>query len=98
MLSMRDQIDSDMTFYIYATIEFIEAALKESGGKAKVLIHCYKVRNALLRNYPCFQGISRSAAILAGYLMWKKQISDTEALEVIREKRGFVDPNLGFVG
>lgn len=45
-----------------------------------------------------FQGNSRSAAILAGYFMWKKGMTDTEAIEFIRQKRGFIDPNLGFVG
>lgn len=40
---MRDQIDSDITFYMYATIEFIENAIKESDGKAKILVHCFKV-------------------------------------------------------
>ncbi len=43
MLSMRDQIDSDITFYMYATIEFIENVLKKSNGKAKILVHCFKV-------------------------------------------------------
>ena len=43
MLSMRDLIDSDITFYLYATIHFIENALKKSDGKAKILLHCYKV-------------------------------------------------------
>jgi hypothetical protein len=30
--------------------------------------------------------------------MWKKGISYTEALDFIRQKRGFIDPNLGFIG
>lgn len=42
-LSMRDQVDCDITFYSYATIEFIEEALKETNNQAKILIHCYKV-------------------------------------------------------
>lgn len=48
MLSMRDQIDSDITFYMYATIEFIENALKKSQGKAKILVHCFKVSHISL--------------------------------------------------
>jgi protein-tyrosine phosphatase len=42
-LSMRDQVDSDITFYLYAVIEFIEEALRESSHKAKILVHCFKV-------------------------------------------------------
>ena len=30
--------------------------------------------------------------------MWKKSISSNEAFAYIREKRGFIDPNIGFVG
>ena len=30
--------------------------------------------------------------------MWKKGLTYTEAIEFIRAKRGFIDPNLGFVG
>ena len=30
--------------------------------------------------------------------MWKKGLTYQEAIEFIREKRGFIDPNLGFVG
>lgn len=51
MLSMRDQIDSDITFYLYATIDFIENAIKESEGKAKILVHCFKVKNKQLKNF-----------------------------------------------
>lgn len=42
-LSMRDQVDSDITFYLYAVIEFIEEALRESSHNAKILVHCFKV-------------------------------------------------------
>ena len=30
--------------------------------------------------------------------MYKKGLSDSEAIEYIRLKRGFIDPNIGFVG
>lgn len=34
----------------------------------------------------------------AGYLMWKKGLTEQEAIEFIRMKRGYIDPNIGFVG
>ena len=30
--------------------------------------------------------------------MWKKGLTDSEAIELVRLKRGFIDPNIGFVG
>ena len=84
MLSMRDQIDCDISLYLYAAIDFITAAL-EKNSRAKILVHCYK-------------GNSRSVAVVAGYFMWKNGLTETEALDLIRSKRSFIDPNLGFVG
>eukprot|EP00347_Sterkiella_histriomuscorum_P013855 403363107 len=84
-LGMRDQIDCDLVFYTYSAIDFIEEALRSSNNQAKILVHCYK-------------GNSRSAAVVAGYLMWKKSLNHIESIEYIRSKRGFIDPNLGFVG
>ncbi len=40
---MRDQVDSDITVYLYSVIEFIEDAIKESPKNAKILVHCFKV-------------------------------------------------------
>lgn len=82
---MRDQTDCDIIFYTYSAIEFIEEAMRQSNGQAKILVHCYK-------------GNSRSAAVVAGYLMWKRGMNSKEAIEYIRQRRGFIDPNLGFVG
>lgn len=45
-----------------------------------------------------FQGNSRSAAIVAAYLMLEKNMTDRQALDHIRSKRSTIDPNLGFVG
>jgi len=30
--------------------------------------------------------------------MWKKGLNYNESIEYLRSKRGFIDPNLGFVG
>jgi hypothetical protein len=30
--------------------------------------------------------------------MWKKSLSFADAMALVRQKRGFIDPNLGFVG
>ena len=36
--------------------------------------------------------------MIAGYLIWKYGLSHLDALNMIRVKRGFIDPNIGFVG
>lgn len=50
----------------------------------KVLVHCA-------------QGVSRSAAVLIGYLMHHTRISFTEALAKAQQARPVVNPNEGFV-
>ncbi|KZV90131.1 phosphatases II [Exidia glandulosa HHB12029] len=67
--------------YVPRCIEFIDAAL--SGG-GKVLVHC-------------FQGVSRSASVVAAYLMAKRGIARDEALELVRAARPAIQPNLGFM-
>ena len=82
-LSMRDNLNCDMNYYIYAAIEFIET--HAAHGNARFLVHCKK-------------GNSRSVAILAAVLMWREHLSDTDALDMIRSRKGFIDPNIGFLG
>ncbi|KAJ6628847.1 protein-tyrosine phosphatase-like protein [Mycena sp. CBHHK59/15] len=41
-------------------------------------------------------GLSRSAAAVAAYLMWSHRISATKALETIRRARDQIWPNAGF--
>ncbi|KUI63680.1 Dual specificity protein phosphatase 26 [Cytospora mali] len=50
----------------------------------KVLVHCA-------------QGISRSATIVAAYLMWRKRASAANVLTFIKHKRRMVNPNKGFL-
>ena len=44
----------------------------------------------------CLKGISRSAAIVIAYLMWKKDMDYDEALATLKSKRRCVKPNPGF--
>lgn len=45
----------------------------------------------------CTQGVSRSATIVAAYLMWRKRESAAKILRFIKNKRPQVDPNDGFL-
>lgn len=66
--------------YFRQAADFIEEALRSRG---KVLIHCQ-----------C--GISRSATLIAAYLMLKKGMDAQEALSTIRAHRS-IFPNQGFI-
>jgi dual specificity MAP kinase phosphatase len=67
--------------------QFFDASFEfiESGRRqGGVLVHC-------------MAGISRSAAILAAYLIKKQGISAQEAVKLLQEKRKQVCPNEGFM-
>jgi atypical dual specificity phosphatase len=42
-------------------------------------------------------GISRSATIVCAYLIATTRMTPNEALAAVREKRGIVSPNMGFM-
>mmetsp|Transcript_18660 Transcript_18660/g.21443 ORF Transcript_18660/g.21443 Transcript_18660/m.21443 type:complete len:86 (+) Transcript_18660:442-699(+) len=44
------------------------------------------------------KGVSRSVALLAGFMMIKNRISYKEALRLIKSKKPEIDPNIGFLG
>ncbi|KAK3986109.1 phosphatases II [Cladorrhinum sp. PSN332] len=80
-LSLLDSEEADAVPVIERACEFIDAAEKEQG---KVLVHCSAA-------------ISRSPAVLIGYLMKKEGIRIQDALRAVREARGAVAPNKGFL-
>jgi protein-tyrosine phosphatase len=71
----------DLTIQFDPCSEFIDEAIK-SGGK--VLVHCQK-------------GASRSATIVAAYLINKRSFTLERALNLMKERRACVNPNGGFV-
>jgi hypothetical protein len=60
---------------------FIDAALARGGG---VLVHCAG-------------GVSRSAAVVLGYLMARRGLTLDQSLAELRRARPWVNPNPGFV-
>lgn len=61
--------------------DFIEEARSQGG---RVLIHCS-------------QGVSRSAALVIAYLMWKQGRGYDEVYQQVKGLRGVVNPNIGFI-
>ncbi|KAF8637468.1 hypothetical protein AX16_010796 [Volvariella volvacea WC 439] len=78
---LDDTLDADILVHLPPSIQFIEKELEKGRG---VLVHCQA-------------GVSRSATIVAAYLMYSRDISADEALEIIREKRPIVEPNENFL-
>lgn len=77
---VRDVESEDMKAHLPETIRFIDDAVA-SGGK--VLVHCV-----------C--GVSRSATIVAAWVMSKHGYTVEETLQMMKERRDCVDPNPAF--
>ena len=80
-IKLTDSSDIDITQFFDQAFSFIESARKR---KEKILIHCKL-------------GISRSPAIVIGYLIKYMGYSTESALSFLRIKRAQVNPNRGFI-
>ncbi|EPS99548.1 hypothetical protein FOMPIDRAFT_1050581 [Fomitopsis schrenkii] len=80
-INLDDTDDADVLSHLVAAIQFIEAELEKGRG---VLVHCVA-------------GLSRSATIVAAYLMYVQHVDYEAALELIRKVRPNVQPNDGFL-
>ncbi len=78
---LRDDPGADIINCFFKAIDFIET--KNDKNNKKILIHC-------------IEGISRAPAIIAGYLIWKQNLTTEKAIELIKSKRKCIDINLGF--
>eukprot|EP01089_Gocevia_fonbrunei_P000453 TRINITY_DN10475_c0_g1_i1.p1 TRINITY_DN10475_c0_g1~~TRINITY_DN10475_c0_g1_i1.p1 ORF type:complete len:422 (-),score=72.63 TRINITY_DN10475_c0_g1_i1:2-1267(-) len=80
-LFLYDDVREDITVLIYDIIEWIDNVLINGG---RVLIHCH-------------QGVSRSSAMMIGYLMWKWGWDYERTQAFVKAKRGVSSPNAGFI-
>ncbi|KAJ7722004.1 phosphatases II [Mycena metata] len=79
-ISVEDVDFADLLIHLPSACRFIHQAVQSRGA---ILVHDV-------------EGLSRSAAVVAAYLMWSQQISATRALDIIRESREHIWPNAGF--
>lgn len=78
---LPDSVETDISSVLEVTYWFISAALEES-PESVVLVHCSR-------------GVSRSVAIVAGYLMRTFALSFTESIGRIRQSHPAAEPNNG---
>ncbi|KAF9076855.1 protein-tyrosine phosphatase-like protein [Rhodocollybia butyracea] len=71
---------ADILIYLPSAVQFIEDALRNGGV---VLVHCA-------------EGLSRSATVIAAYLMHSRRVNATQALQMVRQCREQIWPNPGF--
>ena len=79
---LEDTPVADLLDALEDTLEFIEKAIDEHGGK--VLVHCHN-------------GMSRSAAVVLAHMCYSMGLSIDEALDVLRMDCPSVAPNEGFL-
>lgn len=80
VIDVDDAKEEDLLDHFLECWRFITYALDEGG---RVYVHCE-------------QGISRSAAVMAAFLMKTERLHSIEAIKYIQRFRPIVDPNAGF--
>ncbi|GLB42290.1 putative dual specificity phosphatase, catalytic domain [Lyophyllum shimeji] len=78
---LDDTEHEDILRHLLPSIHFIQAELDKGRG---VLVHCQA-------------GVSRSATVVAAYLMYSKNLDTEAALEMIRNVRPHIEPNENFL-
>lgn len=79
-IELDDHSDSNIKTHFMSCIEFINNAIEKNEN---IYIHCVL-------------GISRSPSILCAYYIYQYKIHFHDALDIIKQKRKHVNPNLGF--
>lgn len=85
-IKIQDRADNDLFAHFSECCHFIDTARSARDGQGVVLVHCY-------------QGVSRSVAIVCAYLIKTLKFSLDQSLDFVREKgRPQANPNSGFIG
>ncbi|KAJ7284019.1 protein-tyrosine phosphatase-like protein [Mycena rebaudengoi] len=79
-IPIEDVDYADLLIHLPSACQFIDHAIRSGGA---ILVHDV-------------QGLSRSAAVVAAYLMWAHRLSATKSLETVRRARDQIWPNAGF--
>ncbi|KAG5725674.1 putative rhodanese domain-containing dual specificity protein phosphatase [Termitomyces sp. T112] len=80
-IPIEDWEHENILIHLPATCQFIESALS---CNSKILVHC-------------LIGMSRSATVVAAYLMKTRKMTRATAIKFIKQRRPEVHPNYGFI-
>lgn len=80
-INIDDTEDADVLSHLVAVISFIQKELEKGRG---VLVHCAA-------------GVSRSATVVAAYLMYSQGLDVNAAISVVRVARPTIEPNANFL-
>jgi len=80
-IQVADQPRAELYKHFPEMFKFIEEGINANEG---VLVHCE-------------QGVSRSASVVIGFLIYHKRMSLREAIVHTRSKRSMINPNNGFM-
>ncbi|XP_061449096.1 dual specificity protein phosphatase 2 [Rhineura floridana] len=81
-IPVEDNHMAEISVWFQEAINFIDS-VKNGGGR--VLVHCQA-------------GISRSATICLAYLIQSRRVRLEEAFDFVKQRRGVISPNFGFMG
>jgi atypical dual specificity phosphatase len=82
-ISLMDAPFTELAEHLPASTSFLREALRDEN--ARVLVHC-------------FRGVSRSASVVAAFLIAEYGWSTARAVHHVKSKRLIAEPNFGFVG
>lgn len=80
-VKLADVPKEDLISHLPETNDFIKQAILDGGT---ILVHCHF-------------GVSRSAAVVIGFIMQKYGLCFEDAFNLVKSKRRFVGPNVGFI-
>ncbi|CAL1396918.1 unnamed protein product [Linum trigynum] len=81
VVNISDSVNTNIAQYFDDCFDFIDESKRLGGG---VLVHC-------------FMGVSRSVTVVVAYLMKKRHMSLSQALQHVRSRRPQASPNPGFI-
>ena len=102
-INAAEEVNTNLHIHgmVHIDLNWYDAPLQDINENG-LLFHMVKLIDGYLRCgkqvlVNCFAGVSRSATVVIAYLMYKNKWNVKEAIDFVRTKRYFINPNYGFV-